>query len=120
MADAVRDKNGTFIKGHAPTSAGRPRTKSTDYAKLIRTALTEQAAYEIIDKAIEDAKAGEPRSREWLFKHVVAPIPKTLVVSDATIENRENLDQTLATMMSPEQLLALDAALSKREKAEAE
>jgi len=116
MAEAVRDKSGRFVKGHAPTSAGRPRSRNTDYAKLIRTALTEQAAYRIIEKAIEDAKSGEPRSREWLFKHVVAPIPKTLVVSDATSETRENLDETLTRMMSPEQILALDAILAKREK----
>jgi hypothetical protein len=111
-----RGTDGRFAPGNR--TGGRPKTKSTDYAAIIRQALTPEAAFEIIERAIADAKEGSPRAREWLFKHVVAPIPRTVLLSDSTTESRDALESDLTRMMSPEQILALDSFLAKRSERE--
>jgi hypothetical protein len=110
-----RTKEGRFVKGHG-VKGGRPKTVNTDYAKLIRDCLTPSAAFDIIDKAIENAKQGDARARAWLFSHVVAPIPKTILVNEAAIESREAIDSVVAEL-PPDQIAALDALLSRREAA---
>ena len=104
-----------FKKGN-PGGPGRPKTVSTDYAKIIRDALTPQAAFEIIDRAIGDAKAGDARARAWLFSHVVAPIPRTILVNEAALESREAID-SVVSQLPPDQIAALDAILTRREAA---
>ena len=102
-----------FKKGN-PGGPGRPKTANTDYAKLIRDCLTPVAAFEIIDKAIEHAKQGDARARAWLFSHVVAPIPKTILVNEAALESREAID-SVVSQLSPDQVAALNAVLTKQD-----
>ncbi|MCF7960766.1 MAG: hypothetical protein K9M08_08480 [Pirellula sp.] len=104
-----------FQKGN-PGGPGRPKTKNTDYAQLIKDCLTPTAAFQIIDKAIENAKQGDARARAWLFSHVVAPIPKTVLVNEAALDSREAIDSVVAEL-PPDQIAALDALLSRREAA---
>ncbi len=104
-----------FKKGN-PGGPGRPKSVNTDYAKLIRDCLTPTAAFEIIDRAIADAKSGDARARAWLFSHVVAPIPKTILVNEAAIESREAID-SVVSQLPPDQIAALDAILTRRENA---
>ena len=104
-----------FKKGN-PGGPGRPKTVNTDYAKLIRDCLTPTAAFEIIERAIGDAKSGDGRARQWLFSHVVAPIPKTILVNEAAIESREAFD-SLVSQLAPDQVAALDAIFTRREAA---
>lgn len=108
---AERTKDGKFVKGHG-VKGGRPKSVNTDYAKLIRDCLTPTAAFEIIDKAIGDAKQGDARARAWLFSHVVAPIPKTILVNEAAIESREAID-SIVSQLPQDQIAALDAILTR-------
>ena len=110
-----RTKEGRFVKGHG-VKGGRPKSVNTDYAKLIRDCLTPTAAFQIIDKAIEHAKQGDARARAWLFSHVVAPIPKTILVNEAALDSREAIDSVVSEL-PPDQIAALDALLSRREAA---
>jgi hypothetical protein len=110
MADQqeVRDKRGWFQPG---TAAGPGRPKRTDYAKIIRDALTPTAAFQIVEMAIEHAKGGDRHARAWVFSHVVAPVPKTLVLDDTAIADRSTIDQAVGKL-SVEQLATLQAVLS--------
>jgi len=110
MADQqeVRDKRGWFQRG---TAAGPGRPKRTDYAKIIRDALTPQTAFAIVEVAIEHAKGGDRHARAWVFSHVVAPVPKTLVLDDAAVSNRSTIDQAVGKL-SAEQLATLQSVLT--------
>lgn len=94
---AVRDEKGLFQKGTTP-GPGRPRTQRTDYAKIIRDCLTPQKAYEITERAIQDAVKGDRHARSWVFAHVVAPVPKTTIIDDATIASREVIDSAISKL----------------------
>jgi hypothetical protein len=109
--NSQRDAKGRLLPGHGIRSPGRPKTVGTDYAKLIREALTPTAAFEIIERAISDAKEGDHRARSWLFSHVVAPVPKTVVVSDEQIASREVIDDAIARL-SPAEVAALERVVS--------
>ena len=102
-----------FKKGN-PGGPGRPKTVNTDYAGLIRNCLTPTAAFAIIEKTIEQAKSGDARARAWLFSHVVAPIPKTILVNEAALESREAID-SVVSQLPADQIAALDAILTRRE-----
>lgn len=110
-----RTKDGKFVKGHG-VKGGRPKTINTDYAKLIRDCLTPTAAYDIIEKAIDNAKQGDARARAWLFSHVVAPIPRTILVNEAALDSRESVD-AVVSQLTPDQIAAFDAILTRREAA---
>ena len=108
-----RTKDGKFVKGHA-VKGGRPKSVNTDYARLIRDCLTPTAAFEIVEKAITDAKRGDARARAWLFSHVVSPLPKVIQVNEAAIESRETID-SIVGQLPPDQIAALNAILERRE-----
>ncbi len=104
-----------FKKGN-PGGPGRPKSKNTDYSKILRDALTPQAAFEIVDRAVTDAKQGDARARQWLFAHVCAPIPKTILVNESALESRQDID-SVVSQLDPDQVRALDAILTRREAA---
>jgi hypothetical protein len=74
-----RNTNGTFGTGN-PGGPGRPR-RSVERAYLAALAeavpLSDWRA--IVQKAVADAKAGNPRAREWLSKYLVGDDPLALV-----------------------------------------
>ena len=54
--------------------------------------------------------------RIFLITHVVAPIPKTILVNDAALDSREAID-SVVSQLPPDQIAALDALLTRRENA---
>lgn len=73
---AERDGKGQFVKG-GKGGPGRPTRKvevarELAYLGVILDKVTTEDWGEVIDKAIEQAKAGDARAREWLAGHLVA------------------------------------------------
>lgn len=66
----VRDEKGRFVKGHSGNPGGRP-IDQTKYLKKIDTTLSLKEWRVIILKAIEQAKRGDSRARQWLSDYVV-------------------------------------------------
>jgi hypothetical protein len=68
----VRDKGGRFVKGHAPLSKGRPK-RSTEERLLAVMAdcVTDEDWRDITNRAIERAKKGDDRARQWLTNYLV-------------------------------------------------
>ena len=66
-----RTKNGTFAPGNAG-GPGRPRRETERaYLVVIAEACTPDAWHAIVDKAVEDAKAGDAKARDWLASYLV-------------------------------------------------
>jgi len=85
-ADDGRDTAGRFAIGN-PGGPGRPRRAiETDYLRMLAERLTPDAWRAIIDTAIDDAKTGDARARDWLTRYALGATPPTLwalAVADA-------------------------------------
>lgn len=75
MAD--RNSNGTFAAGN-PGGPGRPRRiVEREYLGAMFDAISIEEWREIIVRAIEDAKAGDAKARDWLTRYVLGTAPRT-------------------------------------------
>ena len=76
---AQRDRLGRFIQGSAG-GPGRPaRAIESDYLRALSDRLSLETWGEICDKAIEQAKEGEPKAREWLSRYAIGAEPLSLL-----------------------------------------
>jgi hypothetical protein len=75
----VRDKGGRFLKGHAPLSKGRPKRSTEERLLAVMSdCVTDDDWRDITNKAVERAKKGDDRSRQWLTNYLVG-VPKQKV-----------------------------------------
>lgn len=65
-----RDEKGHFVKGKSGNPGGRP-INQTKYLKKIDTAMKITDWREIVKKAIEQAKRGDPKARQWLSDYLM-------------------------------------------------
>ncbi|QDS97687.1 hypothetical protein [Adhaeretor mobilis] len=70
-----RSNNGRFLKGN-PGGPGRPRRAvEADYLAAITNRVTLEDWQEVVGRAIEDAKKGDARARDWLSRYLVGVDP---------------------------------------------
>jgi hypothetical protein len=76
--DIERDETGKFAPGNSG-GPGRPR-RATERAYLLAfsDALTLEDWRAIVGRAVEDAKSGDAKSREWLSRYALGAEPTTL------------------------------------------
>ena len=68
---SVRDEAGNFAKGN-PGGPGRPpRATERDYLIATTEACSVEDWQMVVTKAVEDAKAGDVKAREWLSNHLI-------------------------------------------------
>ena len=79
-----RNENGQFVKGN-PGGPGRPsRPTEAAYLNVLMNACTIDDFKEICERAVSDAKEGEPKARDWVGRHLIgnvkadAPTPMTI------------------------------------------
>ena len=105
MATETRDKNGKFVKGYEG-GPGRPK-RSTEraYLDIIASVCTPEVWREVVNKALEDAKKGDAKAREWLAAYVVgkpentAPTLKEMAIDEAAgLGEIKNHDLMLASL----------------------
>jgi hypothetical protein len=90
-----RSENGRFAPGNAG-GPGRPRKLvERAYLEFAANACTPEDWVAIVDRAVEDAKAGDARARSWLTKilvgddpHAVAEINERIEVMNDFLEQR--------------------------------
>lgn len=88
MADnnITRDSKGRWVKG----VSGNPKGKPIDQFKYLRkmgAAVSATEWREIIRRAVEQAKRGDPRAREWLSDYLMGKPPQQVDIgSDGMIE----------------------------------
>jgi hypothetical protein len=73
-----RNTNGTFGPGN-PGGPGRPRRAvEREYLSALAEAVALEDWRQIVARAVQDAKAGDARAREWLSKHLMGDDPLAL------------------------------------------
>lgn len=74
-----RTASGAFAAGNT-FGKGRPRRAvESEYLAALGNAVTLDTWGEIVKKAVEDAKAGDAKAREWVTRYVLGTEPITLM-----------------------------------------
>ena len=83
-----RDRSGRFTPGH-PGGPGRPRRAvEAEYLRVLLAGCSLGRWAEIVDRAVRDAAAGDPKARDWVGQYVLgnaacqSPTPFDLAVED--------------------------------------
>ena len=90
MGDAIiaRDSKGRFVKGASGNPQGRlPKQTETSYLQVSESVCTFDVWREITMKAVEQAKRGDARARQWLSDYLIG---KPLQMVMAVQEKQEN------------------------------
>ena len=86
MGDAIiaRDNRGRFAKGASGNPQGRlPKAIEKSYLQVSENVCTFEVWREIVMKAIEQAKRGDARARQWLSDYLVGkPISMVMAVQE--------------------------------------
>lgn len=90
----ARQRNGRFAKGNTG-GPGRPRLTVTEreYMEATMEACPVSAWREIVAAAVNDAKAGNARARDWLARYLVGlPSQPAYIGSDIKAEDEQDED----------------------------
>lgn len=91
MADA-RSNNGRFTHGNGG-GPGRPRRATeSQYMASLGDAVPLEDWQAIVRRALDDAKNGDWKAREWLAKYLVGAEPPSLLSIAANEERQANED----------------------------
>jgi hypothetical protein len=75
---ADRDDHGRYLPGH-PGGPGRPRRAvEQEYLAVLADAVPLQQWKKIVQRAVKDAAAGDPRARRWIGEHLLGRQPGSL------------------------------------------
>jgi len=85
----ARDSKGRFIKGASGNPQGRlPKQVEQTYLQVCEGVCSFDVWREIVTKAVEQAKRGDARARQWLSDYLMGkPISMVMAVQD----NRDTL-----------------------------
>ena len=80
----ARDSKGRFVKGASGNPQGRlPKQTETSYLQVSESVCTFDVWREITMKAVEQAKRGDARARQWLSDYLVGkPISMVMAVQE--------------------------------------
>lgn len=85
----ARDEKGRFVKGASGNPQGRlPKETEKTYLEVCQNTCTFDVWHEITMKAVEQAKRGDARARQWLSDYLMGkPISMVMAVQ----EKQENI-----------------------------
>jgi len=85
----ARDSKGRFVKGASGNPQGRlPKQIEQTYLQVCESTCTFDVWREIVTKAVEQAKRGDARARQWLSDYLMGkPISMVMAVQ----EKQENI-----------------------------
>ncbi len=106
MATTTRTAGGKFAIGN-PGGPGRPRRQTeTAYLQSMLKVVTLDTWESIVTAAVEAAKAGDHKAREWLARYLVgepetiAPKPTAAIIAEL-LDTDEALDKAAKELASP-------------------
>jgi hypothetical protein len=79
-----RDAKGRFVKGASGNPQGRlPKQTETSYLQVSESVCTFDVWREIVAKAVEQAKRGDARARQWLSDYLIGkPVSMVMAVQE--------------------------------------
>lgn len=70
---AERDAKGRFVEKNKGGPGRPPREVEADYHAALIGRVSMQDWGEIVDRAVRDAKKGDPTARKWLSDYIIGP-----------------------------------------------
>lgn len=117
-----RNGLGRFIKGSASPSPGRPsRQKEVTYLAVMNEVVSPDDWKRITERAVVDAKKGNPVARAWLAKYLIGDTPTIAAAIQAVQINPYPTDKQISesTLIGFAKLLAsVSVALSDTQRKE--
>jgi hypothetical protein len=108
--DSFRGTRGRFATGN-PGGPGRPRRPvEADYLRAISDACPLEKWREIVERAVEDARSGDAKAREWVSRHLVGT-PQPGALTEAAAEELAGRDTVAARAGQLRMVAALDPIL---------
>jgi len=80
-----RDAKGRWLKGKPPGPGRAPMKKEERYYRLTIESVTDEDWVEIVLTAVNQAKRGQWRAREWLANYIIG---RPVQVIDANVNNK--------------------------------
>ncbi len=71
MTQVVRDSNGRFSPGNQGGPGRRPREIEQEYLRTMASVVDAVAWQAIVERAADDAVAGDPKARAWLSGYLL-------------------------------------------------
>ncbi len=106
-----RAHGGQFAKGNVG-GPGRPRrVVETDYLATLSEAVPLDAWQAIVARAVEDAKCGDARARDWLTRYLIGSEPPRLLDLAARETRGRGVDDEILTAAKEQNRLAEVGAL---------
>jgi len=91
-----RCDRGKFAPGN-PGGPGRPRRAvEREYVAVLSDVVTVDVWRDVVTRAVEDAKAGNARARDWLSRYVLGAEPLNLLALAAIEHRGETVDDAVA------------------------
>lgn len=82
-----RTEKGTFAPGHTGGPGRPPRATEISYLRMFAEACPPERFKEIVEAAVESAKAGDAKAREWVSGYLCGnPSDKALLLSKLSAE----------------------------------
>lgn len=79
MSRSTRDRHGRFVPG-CPGGPGRPRRAvEADYLRALGDAVSLADWAAIVRVAVDQAKAGDGKARDWLARYLIGETPPSLM-----------------------------------------
>jgi hypothetical protein len=78
-----RDDNGKFAPGNKGGPGRPPKPKEEKFYRTTLSAVTLSDWREIVKKAVEQAKRGNPSARKWLSDYLIGPPQQKVDVTSA-------------------------------------
>ena len=98
MATETKKKNGRFAKGHEG-GPGRPkRITERAYLDIVIAVCTPDIWKDVVNKAVEDAKRGDVKAREWLSSYLIGkPEQRAPTLKEMAIDEAAGCDELKST-----------------------
>ena len=97
----IRDAGGRFVKGH-PGGPGRPRRAvETEYLSTLADACPPETWRDVCLRAVQDAKGGDAKAREWLSRYLLGKEPQSLL--DLTADEQDGFSPADAVVEAGKQ-----------------
>ena len=102
MGDEGRDDVGRFSSGNSYGQGRPPRAVERDYLAVLSERLSLDDWREVVSRAVQDARSGDAKARDWLSRYALGSEPMSLTALALRERMQVSSEAELAAMIDRE------------------